>query len=152
MSTGLRAGISANMDAMRPVARWVPVGGTCLLAVLLAGCDGNPGIGTVSPGAPDGVTLDLEGGSPTAVWIEHGESFAVVTMGSSTCPAFATEVIAEGDDLVSVTFGSSLNDPCTADLAPTTHVFDLPASVTSDVINVEIRFEDSPEQHTIALD
>lgn len=139
------------MDGMRSVARSVVVVATCLLAIALAGCAANVGIGTVSRGAPDGLTLDPLNESPAAVWVERGESFAVVTMGSSSCPAVATEVNAEGDDIVSVTFGSSPNNPCTADIAPTTHEFDLPSSVTSDAISVEIRFEDWPELYTIAL-
>lgn len=140
------------MDGMRSVARPVVVVATCLLAIGLAGCAANPGIGSVSRGAPDGLTLEPLSESPAAVWIERGESFAVVTMGSSSCPVVATKVSADGDDLVSVTFGSSPNNPCTADIAPTTHEFDLPASVTGDAISVEIRFEDWPELYTIALD
>ena len=56
------------------------------------------------------------------------------------------------DDRVSVTFGPSPNDPCTADMAPTTHEFDLPAGVTSDTITVEIRFEEWPDVYTVTLD
>lgn len=141
----------AKMVGMTSVARSVPLVAACLLVIALAGCTTNPRIGTVSV-APDGVHLDPLSESPTALWVERGESFAVVTMGSSSCPAVATKVEAYGDDLVSVTFGSSPNTPCTADIAPTTHQFDLPAEVTSDAISVEIRFEDWPEVYTIPLD
>lgn len=136
---------------MRSVTRSVVVVATWLLAIELAGCAANPGIGSVSRGAPHGLTLDTLNGSPAAIWTERAKSFAVVTMGNSSCPVVATEVVAEGDDLVSVTFGSSPSNPCTADLAPTTHEFDPPASVAGDAISVEIRFEDWPELYTIAL-
>ncbi|MBW9121919.1 hypothetical protein JNB63_17615 [Microbacterium trichothecenolyticum] len=136
---------------MTSVTRSAPLVAGCMLVIALAGCAANPGIGTVSRGAPDGV-LDPLSESPTAVWVERGESFAIVTIGSSSCPAVATEVETDGTDLVSVTFGSSPNTPCTADMAPTTHQFDLPAEVTSDAISVKIRFEDWPEVYTIPLD
>jgi len=140
------------MDRMRSVARSVVVVVTWLLAIGLAGCAANPGVGLVSRGIPEGLTLDPLTEAPAAVWMERGESFAVVTMGSSSCPVVATAVSAKGDDLVSVMFGSSPNNPCTADIAPTTHEFELPTGVTGDAISVEIRFEDWPELYTIALD
>ncbi|GAA1745835.1 hypothetical protein GCM10009746_30890 [Microbacterium paludicola] len=136
---------------MTSVPSSVPLVASCLLVIALAGCAPKPIIGTVSRGAPDGVQLDPLSESPTAVWVERGESFAVVTMGSSSCPAVATKVESNGDDLVSVTFGSSSNEPCTADIAPTTHQFDLPEELTRDSISVEIRFEDWPEVYTIPL-
>ena len=73
-------------------------------------------------------------------------------MGSSSCPVVASSIDAAEDDRVSVTFGPSPNDPCSADMAPTTHEFDLPAGVTSDTITVEIRFEEWPEVYTVTLD
>lgn len=73
-------------------------------------------------------------------------------MGSSSCPVVASSIEAAEDDRVSVTFGPSPNDPCSADMAPTTQEFDLPAGVTSDRITVEIRFEEWPEVYTVTLD
>lgn len=111
-----------------------------------------PGVGTVSPGIPDGITFDPLSDAPAAAWIEPGVSFAIVTVGSSSCPPVATEVKAESEDLVSVTFARSPHNTCTADMAPTTHQFDLPESVTADAPSVEIRFEGSTDPHTVVLD
>ncbi len=140
------------MNSMTVVARLVSAAALSVMLVTVAGCAPSPGVGSVHPGIPDGVTLDPLNGSPTAAWIERGESFAIVTMGSSSCPVVASSIDAAEDDRVSVTFGPSPNDPCSADMAPTTHEFDLPAGVTSDRITVEIRFEEWPEVYTVTLD
>ncbi|WES65989.1 hypothetical protein P0L94_07920 [Microbacter sp. GSS18] len=137
---------------MSSFARAASAVAACLAVIVLAGCAANPGVGSVSRGVPDGVTLDPFSEGPAAVWIDRGESFAVVTLGSSSCPAMATEVSASRDDRVSVTFGPSPSTTCTADMAPTTHTFDLPAGVSGDAISVEIHFEEWPEVYTIALD
>lgn len=137
---------------MRSAIRSLTVIVACSVAVGAAGCSASPDVGSVRPGVPDGITVDPMTGAPAAGWIERGKTFAVVTMGSSSCPPVATAVDADGDDLVSVTFASSPNDPCTADMAPTTHEFDLPAGVTAGAISVRVRFEDWPDEYRIPLD
>lgn len=137
---------------MTPLVRSLRTVAACMVMLVLAGCAANPGVGIVSRNVPDGVTLDLLSGSPAATWLDRGETFAVVTIGSSSCPAVATAIEVESGNRLSVTFGPSPNNPCTADMAPTTHEFDLPAGVSGDSITVEIRFEDWPDVYTIDLD
>jgi hypothetical protein len=105
---------------------------------------------SVTAGAPDGVVRE-PGNAPVVTWVEPGEQFAVVTWGSSTCPLFATDVVAGGNHSVTVTFGPSPRDACTDDLEPTTHVFDLPGVITERPITVVVDYDESGETHTLTL-
>ncbi len=51
-----------------------------------------------------------------------------------------------------MTFEASLNDPCTANMAPTTHEFELPSEITVSPIVVEVSYEDWPETESLTLD
>ncbi len=125
-----------------------------VLGALLAltGCAA-PGVAdTVERGAPDNVDIDPLSGKPAAAWIERGERFAIVTLGSSSCPPVATSISADGDDRIAVTFGPSPNDPCTADIAPTTHTFEVPEGVDPSGITIEVSYEEWPEVHQLTLE
>ena len=63
----------------------------------------------------------------------------------------ATELVAEGNHGVMGGFGPSPHDACTDDLAPTTHVLDLPAEVTERPITVVVGYDESDETHTLTL-
>lgn len=130
------------------------VTGSLLAMCVLTGCSGpSPSVAeTVRPGIPPGVVLEQPTDGPVATWIERGETFAIVTWGSGSCPAVATALSAAGVDRLTVTFGPSPNDPCTADMAPTTHEFQLPEEVTADSVVIEVSYEDWPETHTLTLD
>lgn len=103
------------------------------------------------PGLPD--TPDFDGAEewgnegdivdgwiaePKAGWVDDDETFAIVTWGSSTCVYVATDIQADGDDALSVEFTLPAHEACTADLAPLTHVFELPDSVTERPIAVTV--------------
>ncbi len=131
----------------------LPLGfGAIAAAFVLAGC-GTPGVADgVSPGVPPGAVLDPLSEGPVAAWVEEGSRFAVVTWGSSSCPSVATELTVEADDRLSLTFGPSPNDPCTADIAPTTHEFELPDSVTGRPVTITVGYEEWDETHILTLD
>lgn len=119
--------------------------------LLLAGC-GSPGVADgVRPGVPSGLGLD-PGDGPVAVWLDEGARFAVVTWGSSSCPAVATSLTATAADRLSLTFAASSNDPCTADMAPTTHEFVLPDAVTGRPVTISITYEDRDGADTLTLE
>lgn len=104
------------------------------LAVLaLTGCaGGGPGSDRTEQGIPDdwtGPAPDPLTGEPAAGWIDDDE-FAVITMGSGSCPPVPSEPEAVGDDGLRIEFGPSPNEVCTADMSPTTHVFRLPDELT----------------------
>jgi hypothetical protein len=64
----------------------------------------------------------------------------------------ATALAADGPDHVTVTFGPSPNDPCTADIAPTTHEFEMPDEITGRPITVGVTYEDWPGTETLTLE
>lgn len=133
--------------------------GALLAGSLLTGCgapaaESRPGTGvaqTTRPGFPDGVDVGPLTDGPVAVWLERSASFAIVTWGSGSCPPVSSALTVKGADHLAITFARSPNDPCTADLAPTTHEFALPDGVTTTPITIEIGYEDWPEVDTLVL-
>jgi hypothetical protein len=95
---------------------------------------------TSYPGVPaDADPPPTEDGEPSwePGWILGADGrLAVYAAGSSSCPPTPTAVVADGDH-VTVTL-EVLGDPCTADLAWTTHVVALPAGVDPGAVEVEI--------------
>ncbi len=119
---------------------------------LLAGCAA-PGVAqSVKPGVPSGIAIEPFTEGPVAAWGESGETFLIVTWGSSSCPAVANSVTADGEDRISMVFKTSGGEVCTADMAPTTHEFELPPAVTGRPVTIEISYEDWPEKDTLTLD
>ncbi|MEW1963399.1 hypothetical protein AB0269_13160 [Microbacterium sp. NPDC077644] len=133
-------------------ARFMGLGAMVLVCVL-AGCSGS-GAGVaqaMKPGIPDGLVLEPFSEDPATTWIERGKTFAIVTLGSGSCPRIATALTQFSPDRIAVTFGASPNDPCTADIAPTTHEFELPDEITHGPVTIEISYEDWPGVDTLTL-
>lgn len=126
--------------------------GVLAVVCLLTGCSGPTGVAQTKPGLPDGVVLDPMNGESAAMWIERDETFAIVTWGSSSCLPIPTTLTVEGADRIAVTFEASPNDPCTANMAPTTHEFELPSEITVSPIVVEVSYEDWSETESLTLD
>jgi hypothetical protein len=92
-------------------------------------------------GTPTGSASELQEPDPLAdpgstiqvVLLEGGTEFAVVTSGSSSCPVVSTGIRALGPNHVAIDAVDIYDDPrslsCTDDLAPMTHVFDVPADL-----------------------
>jgi hypothetical protein len=105
-------------------------------ALWMSGCASAP---TTYPGVPEGYTGDALTAEIGGAWIDEGRSFAIVTWGSSSCPARAGSVDAVDARSIAVEFDSAGGDgPCTADMAATTHEFELPAAVTERPITVTV--------------
>jgi hypothetical protein len=94
---------------------------------------------------------DLLNGHPVVGWVSDAE-FGVITVGSSSCPAVASELHVLDDDEVRVGFGSSPHDLCTADMAATTHVYELPSSVTGRPVTVIVQFAESETEYLLELE
>ncbi len=79
-------------------------------------------------GAPSSVTLT--DGSPVAVWAA-ADQLAVVVWWSSSCPKLPVARRVAGNTLtLTLSSGTGPNgEPCTTDLAPTTTVIRVPASI-----------------------
>lgn len=122
------------------------------VAGFLSGCGADAPVEIDYRGVPDGLEMDPLNEDPAGVWLERGRTFAIVTMGSSSCPPVAKSVTASSRQGVTVVFGPSPNDLCTADMAPTTHEFDMPDEVGGYPVTVEILFEDWAQKTSITLD
>lgn len=134
-------------------AGYVSVGGLMIVVCALAGCSPS-GVAIAHgtrPGVPDGLVIEPLNDEPIATWIERGETFGIVTFGSGSCPPVATALVADGPDRLVVTFGPSPNDSCTADIAPTTHEFELPEEITRLPVVLEINYEEWLETDTLTL-
>jgi len=119
--------------------------------LLFTGCSG--GVARSSErGIPEGLDIDWSGEGPAAGWVDEGETFAVVTWGSSSCPrvASALEVVAE--DHLDLTFDAGSNGICTADMAATTHTFDLPSGITKAPVTITISYRDWDGTDTLTLE
>ncbi|GAA1794526.1 hypothetical protein GCM10009748_32140 [Agromyces lapidis] len=131
---------------------------------VLAGCaPRSPGGGPFGDGSqaervvrgmPEGWTgpdPDLLDGEPVVGWVSDTE-FGVVTMGSSSCPAVARELEVLGAREVQIEFGQSPNDPCTADMAATTHVFELPPTVDGRPVTVIVKLDGFEPEFALELE
>jgi hypothetical protein len=128
-----------------------------LIAFALAGCSGGAGGGPTSiadetiAGVPDSINVDPESFEPGAAWIEKGETFAVVTWGSSSCVPVPIEMTGEGE-MVKIKFEPSDQEVCTADMAATTHTFTVPEGMASTPTSVEISSEEWPTATDLPLE
>ena len=130
-----------------------------LIVLAVAGCaapfapSSTPGVAeTVRPGAPDGMDIDLLGGTAAGTWLDDGERFAIITMGSGSCPPVATAITVESVDHLALTFSPSPNDPCTADMSATTHEFALPDGITGRPVTITVTYDDWDGIDTITLE
>jgi hypothetical protein len=133
---------------------------TLLLAavvpLLLSGCGAPTSIASNTyPDVPNGYAEDVNlfSAEPIAVW-EHGRTIlAVVTVGSLSCPPVPTAISAKDDTTIALTFVRSPNTPCSADLSPTTHEFEIPEGIDIDGdVVVEILFDfDTDQTYSVAV-
>lgn len=113
-----------------------------LAAVALTGCGDATVADRVYGGLPENLDDVLGYEEVRAVWLEDTDRFAVVTWGSSSCPAVATELTVEAADELALMFGQPKNGPCTADMAATTHEFVTPEELTGRPVHLTVSFED----------
>ncbi len=132
--------------------RRLSLGVVAIATALLASCASSGVAESVHPGLPQGFVYANGNEEPAVGWVDDGVRFAVVTWGSSSCPAVAKEFTFKGDDRVEIAFGQSPQELCTADMAPTTHEFDLPRDITNRPIAVTLRFDDWDEKYTHSLE
>jgi len=87
-------------------------------------------------GVPGGWDSSFGGEELTVIAAEDG-SVQVITWGSSSCAPTATSIEIDSTELV-VTFEGPTSDPCSADMAPTTHTFsaDTVGAVVPDIARV----------------
>lgn len=101
------------------------------------------------PGLPDDITLPsdaLEKGAPLAYWGPSRASLRVITWGSSSCPPPALSLDLTASSELALVFGALPPRACTADFAPTTHVFGVPNGLDPGVVflTITIELSDAP--------
>lgn len=95
-------------------------------------------------GLPAGVTLTDEeqgGEQPVAIWTDNRETLTVVTWGSSSCPPVPTALDLESAMLLNLRFAPPVDEVCTADFAPTSHVFATPDGISFSAVQLAIVLE-----------
>ncbi|MBG6224332.1 hypothetical protein IWX63_000887 [Arthrobacter sp. CAN_A2] len=68
---------------------------------------------------------------PEAGWLEGGAKFAIVLVGSSSCPAFPSSIEVIDAHRLMIGIDSREGEVCTADMVPRTHVLRTPADIDS---------------------
>ena len=101
---------------------------------------------TAVPGPPPGL------GTPLAAWVEKPRRFGVTLWGSSSCPAVPTRMEATARDRVSISFEQAGEKACTADLAPTTYEFTVPAGADTVPLTLILVDGQGVTMHTFVLE
>lgn len=126
--------------------RLIGVVGLALAAALtLGGCAAASSIATETVrGVAPGVQLTDEeqlGDQPVAVWSADRTTVTVVTWGSSSCPPVPTSLTLPSAMLLDLRFAPPGEGACTADFAPTSHVFTTPDGISFSAVQMQITFE-----------
>lgn len=103
------------------------------------------------PAGWDGPDPDLLDAHPVVGWVSDTE-FGVITAGSSSCPVVAGELEVLSTDEMRIEFGPSPHDPCTADMAATTHVFELPTEVEERPVIVRVEYVEYETEYVLELE
>lgn len=115
------------------------------IALALVGCSAASSIATETVrGVPSGVTLtddEQSGEQPVAVWTDNRETLTVITWGSSSCPPIPTALDLEAAMQLNLRFAPTNEQVCTADFAPTSHVFTTPDGISFSAVQLEITFD-----------
>ncbi|WP_411700911.1 hypothetical protein [Conyzicola sp.] len=80
-----------------------------------------------------------------AAWDDDRGSLVVVVYGSSSCAPVPTDLTVADPRTLALTFAQSPNNPCTADLAPTTYRFGTPSGVGDGDVVLTVTFDGDGE-------
>jgi hypothetical protein len=90
--------------------------------------------------------------SAQGTWLERNQTFAVTIWGSSSCPSIPTSIEPEADNAITIHLEPSPHDPCTADMAPTTHEFTVPSGSGTAPLTITLTYADWDGTDSIVLD
>lgn len=135
-----------TIDRTRPTRRWTGAFALVLVTALaVSGCSAPASIAAETVrGLPPGVSLTDDeqlGEQPVAIWTDNRVTLTVVTWGSSSCPPVPTSLEVESAPLMTLRFAAPTDQACTADFAPTSHVFTAPDGFSFGAVQLEITFE-----------
>lgn len=96
----------------------------------------------VERGFPDSLSeqeiAELPEFQPAVVWLDEPERFALITWGSSSCPAVVAAITVTASDAIELELAAPDEGPCTADLAATSHTLSMPPDVTAQSVIVTL--------------
>lgn len=129
-----------------------------LLVLAIATACANPGeTSTVADEVVADIAEGWQGPPPNLVdpttsagWLSDGR-FGIVTIGSSSCPPIAESLRVLDSQTVRISFTHSQNDPCTADMSATTHLFVVPDEITNRPLYIETNLTDEPESEDLTF-
>ena len=109
---------------------------------------------SVPSGAPPGASSapPLALGQPAAAWVDKSRRFGITLWGSSSCPAVPSRVEATAPGQVSIRVEPSAGNPCTADLAPTSHEFRVPAGAGTLPLTITLVYAQGGSSRTLMLE
>ena len=131
------------------------------VVLLIAGCAGPPNTAdrsyrgmlstsAAAPGASPAPPQTL--GKPVAAWVDRPRRFGITLWGSSSCPAVPSRIEATAPDRVSIRIEPSAGNPCTADLAPTSHEFSVPAGAGTLPLTITLVYAQGERTRTLVLE
>ncbi|MEQ4518843.1 hypothetical protein ABLI39_05695 [Pseudarthrobacter sp. B907] len=88
----------------------------------------------------------------SAEWRPRGRGRRITLWGSSSCPAVPSRIEATAPDQVSIQIAPSPGNPCTADLAPTSHEFSVPAGADTLPLTITLVYAQGERTHTLVLE
>jgi hypothetical protein len=125
------------------------------VALIMTGCSAAGSIATETVrGVAPGITLSADEGLgevPVAVWTDDRATLTVITWGSSGCPGVPTALTVSTPETLDLRFAPPTDAACTADFAPTSHVFATPAGVETGDISIDITFEGRTADETLEV-
>jgi hypothetical protein len=126
-----------------------------LAVAVLAGCSPVSVADDSYPGSPAGAPPSdgvIGEGGPIVSWLDEGETFAVTTFGSSSCPPVATSIDQTEGTAVVIHFESASASACTADMGPTTHEFTMPEPTAARPVAVTLTWAESDDSTALSLE
>ncbi|MET4137297.1 hypothetical protein [Pseudarthrobacter sp. PvP090] len=87
-----------------------------------------------------------------STWMEKPRRFGVTLWGSSSCPAVPARMDATARDRVSISFEQAAEKACTADLAPMTYEFTVPAGADAVPLTLILVDGQGVTMHTFVLE
>lgn len=150
--------------SIRPVlTRVLPA--TFLAVLVLAGCaaggtGADPHLAAPRPMDPQPLLPSGEAtflgkvddmGTEPAATLDGEGNIVLVTYGSSSCPPVVANVEATSESTIAVDLDASAEGPCTADIAPTTHIIALPDGATQRPLTIQINYINEPWEFTISV-
>ncbi len=103
---------------------------------------------TPGPAPTGGIDFQVETNGVTITWLSEGNSLAITTTGSSSCPLAPLEFRGAEQEVLVLAIDSGGSELCTADMSPTTSIVERPTKWN---IPGPIEYEAVGEEYLLTL-